>query len=113
MDAVKFVTTMKRICRENACTDECPLKFFCKTSYECQTKETIEKTAEVVEEWVKEHPIKTRLSEFKRIFPDGQLNSVGYPNVAPCTISTSYNDKKCDEMTDCSECRKKYWDEEI
>lgn len=115
MDAVEFLTNVNRICAAHGsadgCPDGCPLRFFCNKGYDSQTKETIDAAVKAVEDWVEDHPIMTRLSEYKKMFPDCRLWKTGYPVADPCTISSYYDDKKCDEMIDCDRCRREFWDE--
>lgn len=60
---------------------------------------------------------KTRKSEFIEMFPDAPITD-GIPCVSPCDLSTKVTDKGglCDEYSensDCKECRRKYWLEEM
>ena len=71
MDAVEFLRDFRRMYSSyDACTG-CGLK-------DAQCGTTVkdcdhEKVIRIVEEWAKEHPVKTRLSEFKKLFPKLQL----------------------------------------
>ncbi len=73
---------------------------------------------EIVERWAKEHPQKTRQSEFLKMFPKALLFD-GVPDIDPCKIIHSkINSKEChafDELGDvgCFECRKQFWNEEV
>lgn len=66
MDAVKFLEIRKRMCSELACY-ECPLGYeedgfmLCKAFTE---HENFEEAVQIVEEWAKNNPVKTRQSEF-------------------------------------------------
>mgnify|MGYP006928592550 CR=1 FL=1 len=77
-----------------------------------------EKAVEIVEQWAREHPRKTRQSEFLKMFPDALLFD-GVLDIDPCKIIHSkINSKEChafDELGDvgCFECRKQFWNEEI
>lgn len=60
---------------------------------------------------------KTRKSKFLEMFPDAPITD-GIPCVSPCDLSTKVTDKGglCDEYSensDCKECRRKYWLEEM
>ena len=60
---------------------------------------------------------KTRKSKFLEMFPDAPIPD-GIPCVSPCDLSTKVTDKGglCDEYSensDCKECRRKYWLEEM
>ena len=73
---------------------------------------------EIVGQWNKEHPIKTRQSEFLKIFPDAQIFE-GVLKIEPCElIGSKLNSEEChsyDEfgLSGCYECRKNYWLEEV
>ena len=75
MDAVEFFKTVKRLCKNQGC-DGCPV---CKNNT-CMvmlmariygaSDESIEETISKVEQWAKDHPVKTRQSEFLKMFPN-------------------------------------------
>lgn len=77
--------------------------------------ENPEKTVEIVEKWVAEHPKKTRQSEFLKMFPNAQLDDDGMFNFSlnPCDIDPEYADKVCDQYSDCQDCQREYWSEEV
>ena len=72
----------------------------------------------IVERWAKEHPRKTRQSEFLKMFPDAQIFE-GVLKIEPCElIDSKLNSEEChsyDEfgLSGCYECRKNYWLEEV
>lgn len=70
----------------------------------------------VVEQWAKEHPPKTRQSEFLKQLPNAGLED-GCINILPCAIDNSYHDSEgCKEygtISSCNKCRELYWSEEI
>lgn len=118
MDAVKFLKETKRMC--DTCSDfrrrgcgECPARSegFC--FFEITNGYAEEKVA-IVEKWSKEHPVKTRMSEFLKQHPKAALNPVDkLPVVAPCTLDCSLRERLCKVDFSCSECREKYWLEEL
>ena len=66
----------------------------------------------IVEKWSAEHPIKTRQSEFLKMFPNAKLVN-GHINICPKAINdtvTNYID--CRNLL-CSDCKEKYWLEEV
>lgn len=67
-----------------------------------------------VEDWSKRNPIKTRQSEFLKMFPNAPLREGdGYLNISPCELDTTkYNEAEC-ARTICASCRKKYWMQEV
>lgn len=66
MDAVKFFKEAKRMCRVINC-EECPFG-----GEECGfiSADNIEEVIKEVEKWAEEHPVKTRQSEFLKMFPN-------------------------------------------
>ena len=65
MDAVEFIKTRARMCREYDGCAECPLDFFCECEEEHQEQDSGDraiKAVRAVEQWAKEHPVKTRQS---------------------------------------------------
>lgn len=109
-----------RMCDTIGDCDECPLNGL-KVVIPCQlTKASLElanpeKEVEIVKEWAKEHPVKTRQSELLKIFPDAQLDDDGMFNFSlkPCDIDPEYADKVCDQYSDCQDCQREYWSEEV
>ncbi len=77
-----------------------------------------EEAVSIVEKWSKEHPRKTRQSEFLKMFPNAQIFE-GVLKIEPCElIDSKLNSEEChsyDEfgLSGCYECRKNYWLEEI
>ena len=124
MDAVEFIMKRERMCKPNiAHCESCPVDIEIRkrgleiTCYNFQV--TYPKTfVEIVEQWNKEHPIKTRQSEFLKMFPDAQIFK-GVLKIEPCElIDSKLNSEEChsyDEfgLSGCYECRKKYWLEEV
>lgn len=116
MDAVEFFKTVKRLCKNQGC-DGCPV---CKNNT-CMvmlmariygaSDESIEETISKVEQWAKDHPVKTRQSEFLK-FPNAKLDSNGVLAIRPCDI-----DSKCctddDYLSKCGTCSKDYWLTEV
>ena len=70
-----------------------------------------EKAVEIVEKWSAEHPVKTRQSEFLKMFPDVELED-NIIKILPCEINTKIKDK-CYRLRPCYGCRKKYWLAEV
>lgn len=74
-------------------------------------EEENEEIVREVERWSKEHPIKTRQSEFMKLYPNVHLSN-GIIDIDPCTLDENYkaNTYQC---SDCSKCRKNFWNEEV
>lgn len=107
MDAVEFYRTFKRMCDKTDCKD-CLLDQKCRPSANVEPEEVVE----TVEEWAKDHPIKTRQSEFLKLFPNATINeSDGILCVTPCNIEGK--EFCCAKGKSCGDCRRKYWLTEV
>lgn len=113
MDAVKFITGMHRICLNNNCGD-CALSPFCGKTWNGWTEIDAEEVVEIVEKWLEDHSIKTRLTEYKKMFPNCRLRDNGYPAADPCLIMDSCSSEDdCGRFSSCHECRKEFWNKVI
>lgn len=121
MDAVKFIKEKHRMCKSNEKCNSCPVsgennphKLPCDNLM----IEEPEIYVRAVEKWSREHPVKTRQSEFLKIFPNAELNTDGILTVAPCLVDGTYlrsteGREKCYKENDCNSCRRKYWLAEV
>lgn len=108
MDAVKFYKAFKRMCDKTDCRD-CLLDQKCRPSANVEPEEVVE----LVEEWAKEHPAKTRKSEFLKMFPNAQMVDIERIFcVAHFDVA-----KKCKGINpseeQCIACRYRFWNEEM
>lgn len=107
MDAVEFYKAFKRMCYKTDCKD-CLLDQKCRPSANVEPEEVVE----LVEEWAKNHPIKTRQSEFLRMFPNAMINeSDGILCITPCSIESK--SIGCTNGKSCGDCRREYWLTEV
>lgn len=113
MNAVEYVKTLRRLCKSKEYCSEC--KLYNKKGGYCiaDTNEYAEKAVQIVEQWGKEHPVKTRQSEFLKMFPNAPIDKGnGVLFVDPCTVdSTQKGNKYC--SISCTTCRKNYWLAEV
>lgn len=113
MDAVKFITSMPRICQNSLCGD-CVFSSFCNKLWNEWTEIDAEEAVEIVEKWLEDHPIKTRLTEYKKVFPNCLFRDNGYPVADLCQIMNPYsNGVDCGKFSTCNECRKEFWNKVI
>lgn len=75
MDAVEYVKTQFRLCRSKDSCSECPLQDKENCCCIMDTIEYVEKAVQIVEQWAKEHPVKTRQSEFLKVFPKATISN--------------------------------------
>nr|DAU14310.1 MAG TPA: hypothetical protein [Caudoviricetes sp.] len=113
MDAVKFFKTANRLCKNQGC-NVCPVakEGCCMVGFDDDSVKNIEETISKVEQWAKDHPVKTRQSEFLKRFPNAKLDSNGVLAIRPCDI-----DSKCctddNYLIKCGTCAKDYWLTEV
>ena len=114
MDVVDYLKNSRRMCKSSGecdtCVayidDECCIAFGAKSGKE---KENFA----IVEQWAKDHPVKTRQSEFLKMFPHANINSF------TDTFCVAHFDKtkicKASAPTDemCEKCRDDFWNEEV
>ena len=114
MDAVEFLKENERMCIKTDICADCPA-YEENNGHDVTCNEFMDKYPEeyvsCVEKWSAEHPVKTRQSEFLKMFPKVEM-SRGTISILPCILDMDYRSEKCDE-TDCFSCRKKYWFTEV
>lgn len=119
MDAVEFFKTANRLCKDQGCK-KCPA---CKEGV-CMVMrmirlddnlgESIEETISKVEQWAKDHPVKTRKSEFLKMFTNAYLKTI-----LPCSLDKTLKPLRCAKYgylsitCRCDRCRDDYWNEEV
>ena len=113
MDAVEYVKQRERMCNYYVNCADCPADDY----EECSSLNGIPNLVPIVEKWAKEHPVKTRQSEFLKMWPDAEIGDDGYPSVAPCQLYKDMEEKDengvCCKNCGCAECRRDFWLKEI
>lgn len=124
MDAIKYIKTLRRLCKMqktcNGCLYGCPLRL----NGDCIAGlcddglcDGAEKAAQIVEQWSKDHPVKTRQSEFLKMFPNA--NSKIITRLLPCSIDSNMKPLRCAKYgylsitCRCDRCCDDYWKEEV
>lgn len=117
MDAVEFLKAKNRMCREYGELPEdcfvCPIgndSGGCQAGVLENQKVTEEILVQIVEKWAKEHPKKTRQSEFLKMFPNARIRG-DVLEIRPCDIDDNIECIDGDE--ECYECYRKYWLAEV
>ena len=124
MDAVEFLKEAKRYCEWCKNTTQDGKKRLCDACYFEKLNDIFDlhpmaycKFVEIVEQWAKEHPIKTRQDEFFNQWPDAEIGYDGLPTVAPCQLNIELlqceSQKDCEERGVCNKCRRDFWLKEI
>ena len=105
MDAVEFVKTLQRkIKNENR--DEIIIR----------TTDDVNLFVDLVEEWLKDHPLKTRQSVFLERYPEAEIDANGVVGLCPMSISAAYRDSngECNNPEQmCRDCRREFWMQEV
>lgn len=117
MDALEFLKERKRMCKSYGIyCGECPLKeATCILSSEV-SDEVYEKIIATVEQWLKEHPLKTRQSVFLEQYPEAYVLEDGYLEMCPVSISAAHRGSNggCKSPTNrCRDCRREFWMREV
>lgn len=123
MDAVEYIKEAKRICKSRSVcksvSGKCPLldeNGHCTATADICAADIIEKTekaVQIVEQWAKDNPIKTRQSEFLKLFPDAETDESGILIFCPRKFDPeNINSVHC-HRHGCLECRKDYWLTEV
>ena len=124
MDAVEFLKEAKRYCKWCKNTTQDGKKRLCDVCYFEKLNDIFNlhpmaysKFVETVEQWAKEHPVKTRQDEFFKQWPDAEIGYDGLPTVAPCQLNIELlqceSQKDCEERGVCNKCRRDFWLKEI
>jgi hypothetical protein len=110
MDAMEFCKQLDRICKSHVSCESCPLgDGTCSIRYIGRNGESVVK---IVEQWAKDHPVKTRQSEFLKMFPNAH-KSGRVLDICPQTLNIEYMPPKGCEYISCSACKTDYWNEEV
>lgn len=106
MDAVDCMKAVTRMLKSG--TIDCAIQKY----ISAQKKDDYEGMVEAAEQWAAEHPIKTRQSEFLKLFPGADVGETdGCLTLNPCTIYEKMR-KECAGKL-CHECRKAFWSAEV
>lgn len=115
MDTVEFLKTVDRLCRAEEDCSSCPLNgYACDANFKdvarYYTLESVQDMVQKVEQWTKDHPLKTRQSEFLRMFPNANI-PCDVIDIIPCNIEKEM--RKCCGDRNCDECKRTYWLTEV
>ena len=113
MDAVEYVKQRRRMCDYYVNCGDCPA-----CNYEgCTSLSGLPKMVPIVEQWSKEHSVKTRQSEFLKMWPDAEISYDGLPAIAPCQLNVELlqceSQDDCEGRGVCDKCRRDFWLKEV
>ena len=113
MDAVEYVKQRARMCDYYVNCGDCPAG----NCGRCASINEIPNLVPIVEKWAKEHPVKTRQSEFLKMWPDAEIGDDGLLSIAPCQLYKDMEEKDengvCCKNCGCAECRRDFWLKEV
>ena len=105
MDAVEFIKQVRRMGKQKG-------EAIC---FKLEEKDT--EIVDRVEQWAKEHPVKTRQSEFLKQWPDAEISDDGLLSIAPCQLNVELlqceSQEDCEKRGVCDECCRDFWLKEI
>lgn len=111
MDAVEFLKQFNRMCKtynDDGCT-ECPAyRYRCGEEFDEQEEDGVS----IVEQWAKEHPVKTRQSELLKLFPETEMID-DYICLCPSRFVEGYREPAQNCNMDCEKCKRDFWLKEI
>ena len=119
MDALEYARTIARICnyqhniQKNYCLG-CPLYFPLARKSRCQFYEWRKEDeaffrdgVAIVEKWAKDHPEKTRKTEFLKMFPNADIDNIMVCDLDKKLVFPHCGDEGCDD------CKRDFWNEEV
>lgn len=108
MDALEFLKARRRLCNKHLTCEGCPAEGINCGCDSGGTDAEYEKLIQVVEEWSRKHPVKTRQTEFLKLFPNANLVNDTLIFCPHC-IDEAFECKS----SDCFKCRNNYWMQEV
>lgn len=113
MDAVKYLKELNRMCTKSHTCDDCPI--YKATGKNCgmaySNAEMLAGHVGIVEQWAKDHPVRTRQSVFLERYPNVKT-CCGNVDICPSILEG----KACAEIgpvLGCIDCKKEYWSQEV
>ena len=112
MNAVEFLKALER--RRNY--KRGPNDGHCNWAFIYFDHRSHEELVAEVEQWAKEHPVKTRQSVFLKQWPEANIDNLGVLKVCPSSIPTSHRNAYggCANIgVKCGDCRREFWMQEV
>ena len=91
--------------------EECPM-WDEKCNLRMMDDTELDKANEIILNWCKEHPVKTRQDKFLKMFPNADL-SFNYIDICPSAVDKHLIGKTICAGGNCSECKKEFWLAEV
>ncbi len=109
MDTVEFLNEGTRMCNSYKACDGCPMW---ETDDCCMVSMDLKQMISIVEQWSKEHPVKTRQSELLKLFPETEMIN-DYICICPSRFIEGYRKSAQNCHMDCEKCKRDFWLKEI
>lgn len=113
MDAVEYIKTIHRLCESQNGYSGCSGYPLLNEDDYCSivdARERAEDVVQIVEQWAKDHPVKTRQSEFLKMFPNARIDDSRVLIFCPKDfLPVGARSTYCEKHENCKECRKDYW----
>lgn len=111
MDAVEFLKERTRMCNfyMSRCMN-CPGN---KVAYCATLCATAIELVPIVEQWAKEHPVKTRQSEFLKMLPNASVGYNGALVICPSQADAKAITECVRSEINCDKCKRDFWLTEI
>lgn len=97
---------LKRYCQNVTC-EKCEIFKNDNDCFYSISSDNLDYCNKVIVEWCASHPVKTRKTEFMKLFPNCHLDEAGYP------IFCVQNCDGTVVCTRCKDCIPKFWDKEV
>lgn len=112
MDALEFLLNAQRYCNSDSEAIDKLKGFYLGKD---RTKLDFEIMIAEVEKWAKDYPVKTRQSEFLKMYPEAYIDDDGVIAICPAFVSKKYvnNGGVCTNGYRCSDCRRVYWSQKV
>ena len=109
MDAVEYLRVKTRMCDSLKECGDCPLDKINNTdNINCFDRHYEEEAVAIVEKWTAEHPVKTRQSEFLKMFPNAKVEE-GVLIFCPTGFGETLICEAFGDIDGCNNCKRKYW----
>lgn len=105
MDAVEFLNEGTRMCHSYESCVGCPME---QTDDCCMVSMNLKQMINIVEQWAKEHPVKTRQSEMLKLFPETEMID-DYVCICLSRFVEGYREPGQNCHMDCEKCKRDFW----
>lgn len=114
MDAIKFIEEKERMCKTYESCILCPACLNEQCIFGMRSGFSPEQQINTVNAWAEQYPRKTRRAVFLKQYPNAKvIGDTGIPIIYPCAIEQAMDGVMYCNSLSCSECRRKFWMEEI